>query len=95
MDPYTVLDYFALTAKIVHTGPCRVYSVNVAGDGVNGDAQLYDGQGTGGAQKLHIEALSGTSHQWRSAKGVYFDKGIYLVANATTTKVSIEYDPIE
>lgn len=90
-----ILDYFAATTALVHTGRAILYSVQVAGAGADGDCQIYDGMNTSGDQLLDLRVLSKTSHQWRAKIGIQIKRGIYLVANATTTRVSIEYDPIE
>lgn len=90
-----ILGYYAATTALIHTGKAKLYSVQVAGAGADGDCQIYDGMGTGGKQLLDLRVVSKTSHQWRSHKGIAITRGIYLVANATTTRVSVEYDPIE
>lgn len=89
-----VLQLTAATTYTIHVGKCKLFSVTIAGDGANGDCQLYDGQNTSGKQLTHLEALSGTSHQSIFSDGILCDQGLYLVANAATTKVTVEYEPI-
>ena len=80
-------------SRVLHKGPCIVLAVHVAGDGANGDCQVYDGDSALGELKAHIEALSGTSYTWRPGVGTDFDNGIYLAVNAATTKVTVTYIP--
>lgn len=81
------------TSRLIHSGPCIIKSVHVAGDGANGDAQVYDGLNTSGTLKAHIEVLSGTSYTWRPGEGTDFDRGIYIAVNAATTKVTVTFIP--
>lgn len=82
------------TSRLIHTGSCVVKSVHLAGDGANADCQVYDGGGTNGTLKAHIEALSGTSSTWRPGDGTEFHNGIYIAVNATTAKVTVTYEPV-
>jgi hypothetical protein len=92
---YSAVEYIAgVTSKQVILGKCLLLSVVVAGDGADGDLQVYDGSGTGDPQKLHLEVLSGTSHTWRPAGPVRMLNGIYVVVNTATTKATIEYLPL-
>lgn len=80
-------------SRLIHTGPCIVKSVHVAGDGANGDAQVYDGRGTNGKLKAHIEVLDKRNYTWRPGDGTDFDQGIYIAVNANTTKVTVTFVP--
>lgn len=84
---------YTTSNRIIHKGPCIVLAVHVAGDGANGDCQVYDGESTNDDQKAHIEVLSGTSYAWRPGQGTDFDKGIYIAVNASTTKVTVTFIP--
>jgi len=90
-----VLQFTAAIKYAIHEGPCRIFSVTIASDGADGDCQLYDGQGTSGTQLTHLESLSGSSHQTKWDDGILCYMGLYLVANATTTKITVEYEPID
>lgn len=90
-----VLEYTAATTKLIHTGKAILYSIHMSADDADGDCQLYDGMGTSGKQLLHIEAIDGYNHQITWRRGIKINLGIYLVANAATTKCTIEYDPID
>jgi len=81
------------TSRIIHPGPCIVKNVTIAGDGANGDCQVYDGFNTSGTLKAHLEVLSGTTFSWQPGEGTDFDQGIYIEVNAATTKVTITYNP--
>jgi len=81
------------TSRLIHSGPCIVRSVHIAADGANGDCQVYDGLNTSGNLKAHLEALSGTSYNWRPGDGTDFDYGIYIAVNAATTKVTVTFVP--
>lgn len=86
--------YF-VSSEVVYKGPCIVKSVHIAGDGANGDCAIYDGIGTKGELKAHLEVLSGTSYNWVPGDGVLFRFGIYQIGNATTTKVTVTYIPLQ
>lgn len=81
------------TSRLIHSGPCIVKAVHVAGDGANGDCQVYDGVNSSGTLKAHIEVLSGTSYTWSPGGGTDFDYGIYIAVNAATTKVTVTFIP--
>lgn len=89
-----VLEYSSVTEIQLHNGKCKLFSVTIACDGADGDCQLYDGQDTSGKQLTHLEALSGTSHQSYWSDGILCLLGLHLVANATTTKVTVELEPL-
>lgn len=91
--PYVAPSEHTNTSRLIHSGPCIVKSVHVAGDGANGDCQVYDGVNNLGRLKAHIEVLSGTSDTWRPGDGTDFDSGIYIVVNANTTHVTVTYIP--
>ena len=80
------------TSRVLYKGRCKVHSILVAGDGANGDSQVFDGENSDGDEKFHIEALSGTTALWLSSEGVNFMKGIYIAVNAATTHVTVEYE---
>jgi hypothetical protein len=67
----------------------------MAGDGAVADCQVYDSEGQTINQRMHLEAPSGESMMWQSPRGVMFGFGVYIVANAVTTKISVEWEPIE
>ena len=81
------------TSRLIHSGPCIVKTVHVAGDGGDVDAQVYDGLNTSGKLKAHIEALSGTSYTWRPGDGTDFDYGLYIAVKDTKTKVTVTFIP--
>ena len=81
------------SSRLIHSGPCIVKSVHVAGDGANGDAQIYDGPNDQGRLVAHLEVITGTSYTWRPGEGTDFDFGIYIAVNADTTKVTVTYIP--
>lgn len=81
------------TSRLILSGPCIVRAVHIAADGANADCQVYDGFNTSGKLKAHLEVLSGTSYTWRPGNGTDFDQGIYIAVNASTTKVTVTFDP--
>jgi len=85
-------DYTA-TSRLLHLGPCIIKAVHVAGDGANGDCQVYDGVNASGILKAHLEVLSGSSYTWAPPGGTDFDLGLYIAVNASTTKVTVTYIP--
>jgi len=89
--PMIATSEYTKTSRIIYKGPCIVMAVHVAGDGANGDCQVYDGLNNKGTLKAHIEVLSGTSYNWRPGVGTDFDHGIYIKVSANTTKVTLTY----
>jgi len=81
------------TSRLIHSGPCVVKSVHIAGDEDPGDCQVYDGVNANGTLKAHLEVLEGTSYTWRPGEGTDFDFGIYIAVNASTTKVTVTFNP--
>lgn len=93
-DPFDLSRLDIVTVNgVIHIGPCIIHAVLVAGDGANGDAQVFDSVSGNANEKFHIEALSGTTFGWSSTDGVKFFQGIYVIVNANTTHVMIEYHP--
>ena len=92
---FSAVEYIAgvLTRQVV-IGKVAVLSVFVSGDAAAGDCQVYDGQGIGDPQRVHIEVESGTSKEWLPFNPVLFRNGLYVVVNAVTTKVTVEYIPL-
>lgn len=91
--PMVAPSEYTNTSRLIHSGPCIVKSVHVAGDGAPGDAQIYDGVNSSGTLKAHLEVLFGRSYTWRPGEGTDFDYGIYIAVNAATTKVTVTYIP--
>lgn len=84
-----------LTAnEVVVRGPCLLVGVWVSGDGAVGDCQVYDGVSTNDPQKIHLEVLAGTSFNFIPPDPVLFKRGIYVVINAATTKVTVTWRSI-
>ena len=81
------------TSRLIHSGPCVVKTVHIAGDGESADAQVYDGLNTLGNLKAHLEVLSGTSYTWRPGDGTDFDHGIYIAVSGTGAKVTVTFIP--
>lgn len=90
----TTLKYTNLSDDL-YRGRCKLHSVSIAGDGAGADCQVYDGTSVKGELKVHLEALTGVTHQVRYEGGVDFAYGIYIAVNAATTKVTVEYEPIK
>lgn len=78
---------------IIHKGPCLVVGITISADGVNADCDVYDGENANEERKFHLEALAGTTFGAQLWEGTDFDKGIYVVVNAATTFVTIQYIP--
>ena len=91
---YPLALIYTTSNLIVTRGRCLFLGAWVAGDGANGDCQIYDGVSTNDPQKVHLEALSGTTFALVPPAPVIFERGIYLVVSAATTKVTIAYSSI-
>jgi len=81
------------TSKLIHSGPCIVRTVHIAGDGENADAQIYDGLSNKGKLKAHLEASQNTSYTWRPGDGTDFDRGLYVVVSGSGAKVTVTFIP--
>ncbi len=81
------------TSRMIHSGPCIVKSVHLAGDGENADCQVYDGLNANMELKAHLEVLSGTSYTWSPGDGTDFDYGLYIVVSGSGAKVTVTYQP--
>lgn len=82
------------TSRVIYLGPCVVRDVTIAGDTANAACQVYDGESASDELKLHIEALSDMSCSWSPPGGVLFNKGIYIAVNASTSHVTVTYEPV-
>ena len=91
--PVIATSEYTNSSRLIYSGPCIVKAVHVAGDGANGDCQVYDGLNNLGTLKAHLEVLSGTTFAWLPGEGTDFDHGIYIAVNASTTKVTVTYIP--
>ena len=81
------------TSRLIHSGPCIVKAVHIAGDGEAADCQVYDGLNTLGNFKAHLEVLAGTSYTWRPGDGTDFDYGIYIAVSGSGAKVTVTFNP--
>ena len=82
------------STQTITTGPAEIIGVFLAGDGAAADAQIYDGKNADSPQKLHIEAPSGDSTPFFPPLPVRCERGIHVVVNATTSKLTIQYRPL-
>lgn len=80
-------------SMVIHSGPCVLKSVHVAGDAAGCEIDIFDGENSAGEHKAHIQAGTGTSYTWRPGDGSDFDVGIYIWVNATTSKCTVTYKP--
>lgn len=92
--PNNAIEY-TNASKTLFVGPCIVKCVMLAGDGANADCQVYDGVTYTETQRSHIEALSGTTHNFEPPGGVLFRKGLYIAVNANTSKVTAVFEPVD
>lgn len=92
----SILGYDNLTSRTFYKGKCKFYSLLVSGDGAIGTLDVYDSEGSTSdrVHKMHIEVKSGETVVWFSPKGTLLERGLHVVANATTTKYTVEYDPV-
>ena len=81
------------TSRVIVAGPCVVRSVVVSGDGASANCQVYDGVNALGKLKVWIAALDHMTGDWRPPGGVLFHAGIYIAVNASTTKVTVTFEP--
>jgi len=80
-------------SKLIHSGPCIVKSVHLAGDGEAADAQVYDGVDAFGKLKAHLEVTQGKSYTWRPGDGTDFDRGLYIGVSGSGAKVTVTFIP--
>ena len=80
--------------QLVHIGPAVVYSVLAGGTSNPGTATIYDGENENGRKAIFVEYAQNTSGLWQSPVGTKFLNGIYVDVDATTTTVTVEYEPL-
>lgn len=79
--------------RLIHTGPCVVKTVHLAGDGEAANVQVYDGRGTNGELKAHLEVIQSTSYTWRPGDGTKFNNGIFIGVSGSGAKVTVTFKP--
>lgn len=92
-EEYSTRSEYTAANRVLFRGPCKFLDVICAGDGANADCQIYDGVNANGELKAHIESLSGTTFGWMPPHHIHFFHGIYVVVNASTTKVTVTFEP--
>lgn len=91
--PEIAASEFTNTSRLIHSGPCIVKSVHVAGYGAIAGCAVYDGVNDKGTLKARLEVLEGTSYTWRPGDGTDFDYGIYIVVKGIHSMVTVTYIP--
>lgn len=81
------------SSQIVSNGPSLIVGVAISGTGSNPDAQIYDGKNANGLMKLHLDCLQYTGWSPNIQPGVECLTGIYVVVDAATTYVLVQYYP--
>jgi len=76
----------------IYKGPCKLLGIIVDSDGANGDVTLYDGEGVTATKKIKCRSLSDYSFSPNIGSGIFFDKGIYILVNASTTTYTLIID---
>ena len=79
--------------RILSRGPTWFFNATIAGDGVNGDGDVYDGTNTNEEKKYHLEALSGTTFVTGIHSPILFHRGVFAVVNASTTFMTVVWRP--
>jgi hypothetical protein len=75
--------------QVLYIGACKVKSITIYSDGADGDVTLYNGSSLKEIIKLKIGSLSNSSATGYFGDGIFFDRGIYVVVNASTTYYSV------
>jgi len=73
----------------LYRGKCKITSIIIDCDGVDGTVNIYDGDSTKGEKRIKCGAILDTSFSPNLGAGIYFDKGIHVVVNANTTNYTI------
>lgn len=94
IDPLVGHSLHFNASQVCYKGPCLVTGITISADGVNGDCQIYDGENANCEFKYHLEALAGTTFSADIWEATDFNHGIFLVVNAATTHVTIQYIPL-
>lgn len=81
-------------SALVFKGACLVHSIFVGADGAAAQVDIYDGVGILGTHKYRINAISDDSKPLMLPVPTDFDNGIYVVVNANTTYVTVQYSPV-
>lgn len=82
------------TSRVIFSGPCVVKSVHVANShgSAAGECKVYDGVNSNGKLKAYLLATFFSSYTWRPDTD--FNFGIYIAVNASTTRVTVTFEPI-
>lgn len=80
-------------SRCIHKGPCLITGFSVAGYGVAGTADIYDGENALGEHKCRVSVIINTTFHWCLTHPVDFDKGIYIDVAEETTFVTVNYIP--
>ncbi len=94
MDKSIFIPRLVNVNTLIHKGPCIVGNIVISGDGAAGDCDIYDGENANAERKYHLEVASGYSFAIGAATLKKFNYGIYIVVNAATTFVTVEYVPL-
>ncbi len=88
------LDYTSVS-RALHHGKCGLMMISLAADGADADCQVYDGVDANGRQVAHLEALSGTTAVVVFPEDGFLEHGLYVVVNASTSKVTVQFAPLK
>jgi len=76
----------------VYIGPCLLHSIVVDADGAAAQVDVYDGYGTGGAQRFRINVPSDDCRPAFFPVPLAFRQAVHVVVNAATTYVSLQIE---
>jgi len=94
MDKSIFISKMVNVNTVILVGPCIVGCITIAGDGAVGDCDIYDGENAQAERKYHLETVAGITAVGTAGSLKKFEHGIYVVVNAATTFVTVEYIPL-
>ena len=86
---------FDYTTREIFTGKGEVKSITLAADGAAAGLTVYDGLNTSAAIKTRLKVISGDTKTFMFGYPLYFNKGMYVVADNANSKYTIVFRQLD
>jgi hypothetical protein len=81
--------------QLVAIGPIRVLSIIYAATAAASSASFYNGKNTDSVMKIRMSQALAVGQSIVFDRPPIFDKGLYIVVNAATTYITVQWEPVE